>query len=73
MYIAVYPQVLETAALQSKELERLKGPKKMTDDELVKCLIDSGLLSKEELEKEENRKAELSNLTEALANSCKNR
>ena len=69
MYIALYPQVLETAAMQSKERERLKDPKRMTDDELWQVLIDSGRVSKEELENEEKRKAYISNLTAALADS----
>jgi Family of unknown function (DUF5681) len=72
MYVALYPQVLEIAGLQAKELERLKDPKQMTTEEILKELIGSDRW-KEKLEKEEKRKAELSNLTAALANSCKNR
>ncbi len=73
MYIALYPQVLETAALQSKELERLKDPKRMTDDELRQVLIDSGCLSKEKLAEEENRRAELEKIGAAASDYCKNR
>jgi Family of unknown function (DUF5681) len=73
MYIALYPQVLETAALQSKERERLKDPKRMTDDELWQVLIDNGRVSKEELEKEEKRKEELLKISAAASDYCKNR
>jgi len=73
MYIALYPQVLETAAMQSKERERLKDPKRMTDDELWQVLIDNGRVSKEELEKEEKRKEELLKISAAASDYCKNR
>lgn len=73
MYFALYPQVLEMAAQQAKDVERRKDPKQMTDEEMFKILADSGLLNKEKREEEEKRKAYISNLTDALADSCKKR
>jgi Family of unknown function (DUF5681) len=48
MYIALYPQVLEMAALQSKDLER-KHASQFTDEELEKIIVDA--LKKEEKER----------------------
>jgi hypothetical protein len=48
MYIALYPQVLEMVALQSKDLER-KHASQYTDEELEKILDDA-------LKKEKKRK-----------------
>jgi hypothetical protein len=61
------------AAQQARDSGRLRDPKRMTDGELRQALIDSGLLNKEKREEEEKRHAELSSLTAALADSCKNR
>jgi hypothetical protein len=48
MYIALYPQVLEIVALQSKDLER-KHASQFTDEELEKIIVDA--LKKEEKER----------------------
>ena len=48
MYIALYPQVLERVALQSKDLERYNDADKLTDEELEKIIRDA--LKKEEKE-----------------------
>jgi len=48
MYIALYPQVLEIVARQSKDLER-KHASQFTDEELEKIIVDA--LKKEEKER----------------------
>jgi hypothetical protein len=48
MYIALYPQLREMAALQSKDLERTHASQ-FTDEELEKMLVDA--LKKEEKER----------------------
>jgi hypothetical protein len=55
MYIALYPQVLERVALQSKDLERTHASQ-YTDEELEKILVDA--LKKE---RKESRKGHVSN------------